>query len=155
MDSHDRSQTEGLLSGEGGHAGHRAGVVLWLGPHQRKSILKANVAGAACASHPGMPQAAFTIQEPPLHAKERPMPEESQAELFARLFETSPEFQRLARKHREYDHAILDMDRIYYFTSEQERKRKELQKRKLALKDQMQVLLAAARNDGRNGTPAG
>ena len=80
------------------------------------------------------------------------MPEESPAVLFARLFETNAEFQHLARKHREYDHAIIEMDRIYYLTSEQERKRKDLQKKKLALKDQMQALLTAARTNGRNGT---
>jgi hypothetical protein len=41
--------------------------------------------------------------------------------------EESPEFRRPAEKHREFDIKIGEFDRIYYLTSEQERKRKELQ----------------------------
>jgi uncharacterized protein YdcH (DUF465 family) len=77
--------------------------------------------------------------------------EETEAQLFARLREENPEFQRLAEKHREFDLKISEFDRIYYLTSEQERKRKELQKLKLTIKDQMHVIMHQYR---RNHTPA-
>ena len=66
---------------------------------------------------------------------------ETEAQLFARLKEEHPEFRRLAEKHREYDQKIGEFDRIYYLTTEQERKRKELQKMKLVLKDQMYAIM--------------
>ncbi|MBZ0170293.1 hypothetical protein MELA_00184 [Candidatus Methylomirabilis lanthanidiphila] len=77
--------------------------------------------------------------------------EETEAQLFARLREENPEFQRLAEKHREFDQKISELDRIYYLTSEQERKRKELQKLKLTIKDQMHTLM---RQHRLNHTPA-
>jgi uncharacterized protein YdcH (DUF465 family) len=76
--------------------------------------------------------------------------EETEAQLFARLREENPEFNRLAEKHREFDVKISELDRIYYLTSEQERKRKELQKLKLTIKDQMHVMM---RQHQRNHTP--
>jgi len=66
---------------------------------------------------------------------------DTEAQLFARLKEESPEFRRLAEKHREFDIKIGEFDRIYYLTSEQERKRKELQKLKLKIKDEMYVIM--------------
>jgi uncharacterized protein YdcH (DUF465 family) len=66
---------------------------------------------------------------------------ETEAQLFARLKEEHPEFRRLAEKHREFDQKIGEFDRIYYLTSEQERKRKELQKMKLIVKDQMYAIM--------------
>jgi len=67
--------------------------------------------------------------------------EETEAQLFARLREGDPEFRRLAEKHRDFDIKISEFDRIYYLTSEQERKRKELQKLKLRIKDEMHVIM--------------
>ena len=67
--------------------------------------------------------------------------EETEAQLFARLRDENPEFQRLADKHREFDLKIGEFDRIYYLTSEQERKRKELQKLKLKVKDEMYIIM--------------
>lgn len=66
---------------------------------------------------------------------------ETEAQLFARLKEEHPEFRRLAEKHQEFDKKIETLDRIYYLTSEQERKRKELQKLKLVVKDQMYAIM--------------
>lgn len=66
---------------------------------------------------------------------------ETEAELFVRLREENLEFCRLAEKHREYDLKIGEYDRIYYLTSDQERKRKELQKLKLRIKDQMYAIM--------------
>ena len=67
--------------------------------------------------------------------------EVTEAQLFARLREEDPEFRRLAEKHRDFDVKISEFDRIYYLTSEQERKRKELQKLKLRIKDEMYVIM--------------
>ena len=67
--------------------------------------------------------------------------EETEAQLFARLRHEDPEFGRLVEKHREFDVKISEFDRIYYLTSEQERKRKELQKLKLRIKDEMYVIM--------------
>ena len=66
---------------------------------------------------------------------------ETEAQLFARLKEENSDFRRLAEKHREYDLKIMEFDRIYYLTSEQERKRKELQKMKLRIKDEMYAIM--------------
>jgi uncharacterized protein YdcH (DUF465 family) len=67
--------------------------------------------------------------------------EETEAQLCARLRDENPEFRRLVDKHREFDLKIGEFDRIYYLTSEQERKRKELQKLKLKIKDEMYILM--------------
>lgn len=72
---------------------------------------------------------------------------ETEAELFRRLKEENPEFRRLAEKHREYDEKIGEFDRIYYLTSEQERKRKELQKLKLKIKDEMYSIMRQQQNE--------
>src|SRR3990170_3398587 len=66
---------------------------------------------------------------------------ETEAQLFARLKEEDTEFRRLAEKHREFDRKIMEFDRIYYLTSDQERKRKELQKLKLKIKDEMYAIM--------------
>lgn len=71
----------------------------------------------------------------------------TEAELFERLKVENPEFRRLAEKHREYDLKIAEYDRIYYLTSEQERKRKELQKLKLKIKDEMYAIMRQYRNE--------
>ncbi len=71
---------------------------------------------------------------------------DTEAQLFARLKEENPEFRRLAEKHREFDVKIGEYDRIYYLTSEQERKRKELQKLKLKIKDEMYTIMRQYQN---------
>jgi uncharacterized protein YdcH (DUF465 family) len=72
--------------------------------------------------------------------------EQTEAQLFARLREENPDFRRLAEKHREFDQKISEFDRIYYLTSEQERKRKELQKLKLSIKDEMYHIMRQYRH---------
>ena len=72
--------------------------------------------------------------------------EETEAQLFARLREENPDFRRLYEKHREFDQKINEFDRIYYLTSEQERKRKELQKLKLRIKDEMYGIMRQQRH---------
>ncbi len=71
--------------------------------------------------------------------------EETDAKLFARLRADDPEFARLAEKHRHLDRQIGEYDRIYYLTTEQERKRKDLQKQKLLIKDQLYAMMRHAR----------
>ena len=66
---------------------------------------------------------------------------ETEAQLFARLRDLDPTFRRLAEQHREFDQKIGEFDRIYYLTSEQDRKRKELQKLKLRVKDEMYSIM--------------
>ncbi len=66
---------------------------------------------------------------------------ETDAQLFARLKAENPEFARLAEKHHHLDQQVSAFDRIYYLTSEQERKRKELQKQKLLIKDQLYTMM--------------
>lgn len=66
---------------------------------------------------------------------------ETEAQLFARLKAEHADFARLAEQHREYDKKIGEFDRIYYLTSEQDRKRKELQKLKLKVKDEMYTIM--------------
>lgn len=63
------------------------------------------------------------------------------AELFALLRTASPEFHRLARRHREIGQQMVRYDRIYYLTSEQERQLKELREQMLAVKDEMSRLM--------------
>ncbi len=79
---------------------------------------------------------------------------DTEAQLFARLKEENPEFRRLAEKHREFDIKISEFDRIYYLTSEQERKRKELQKLKLKLKDEMFAIMRQHRNEKQQVVPS-
>ena len=75
------------------------------------------------------------------------------AGLFNRLEIGNLEFRGLAEKYRELDQKITEYDRIYYLTSEQERKRKELQERQLSLKDQMsRIMRQHAEAHGRNGS---
>ena len=79
--------------------------------------------------------------------------EETEAQLFARLREEDPDFRRLAEKHREFDLKISEFDRIYYLTSEQERKRKELQKLKLRIKDEMYLIMRHYRHKHATAVP--
>ncbi len=71
--------------------------------------------------------------------------EETDAQCFARMKAENPEFSRLAEKHRQLDRLIGEFDRIYYLTSEQERKRKDLQKQKLLIKDQLYAMMRQSR----------
>lgn len=80
---------------------------------------------------------------------------ETEAQLFARLKEEDSEFRRLAEKHRDYDLKIAEYDRLYYLTTEQERKRKELQKFKLRIKDDMYAIMRKYLHQHENAVPSG
>lgn len=75
-----------------------------------------------------------------------------EAGLFTLLKTADPEFRRLAQRHSNIDQKMVQYDRIYYLTSEQERKLKELQKQKVALKDEMaRIMSEYAEDQGRGG----
>jgi len=75
-----------------------------------------------------------------------------EAGLFTLLKTANPEFRRLAERHSDIDQKMVQYDRIYYLTSEQERKLKELQKQNLALKDEMaRIMSQYAEDQGRGG----
>ena len=74
-----------------------------------------------------------------------------------RLASENQEFGGLAEKYRELDEKITEYHRVYYLTSEQERKRKELQKMQLSIKDRMSRILrdyAEERSRRRDIVPA-
>jgi uncharacterized protein YdcH (DUF465 family) len=61
-----------------------------------------------------------------------------------RLLKESEAFQRLMARHQRYEQQLADLDRIPHLTPVQELERKNLQKLKLAGKDQMMELVRAA-----------
>jgi hypothetical protein len=61
-----------------------------------------------------------------------------------RLFKQSEAFQRLWTRHQRYEQQLADLDRIPHLTPAQELERKNLQKLKLAGKDQMMEMVRAA-----------
>jgi uncharacterized protein YdcH (DUF465 family) len=63
---------------------------------------------------------------------------------FQRLLRESEAFQRLWTRHQRYEQQLADIDRVHHLTPEQELERKNLQKLKLAGKDQMMELVRAA-----------
>ena len=74
-----------------------------------------------------------------------------EAGLFTLLKTANPEFRRLAQRHSEIDEEMVQYDRIYYLTSEQERKLKALQKQKVALKDEMARIMSQHAEDHDRG----
>lgn len=77
---------------------------------------------------------------------------ETERELFALLRAKNMIFRGLCEKHQALDQKIGEYDRLYYLTSEQERKRKDLLQQKIGLKDQMyQILRQHNDANGRNG----
>jgi uncharacterized protein YdcH (DUF465 family) len=79
----------------------------------------------------------------------------TEAGLFMLLRARSAEFRQLAERHREVDQKISAYDRIYYLTSEQERKHKELQTEKFNLKNEMsRIMRLYAETNGRHGRRA-
>ncbi len=63
--------------------------------------------------------------------------EDTDSQLFTRLKAEDPEFASLAQEHRRLDQQIGAFDRIYYLTSEQERKQKDLREQKQLITDQL------------------
>lgn len=61
-----------------------------------------------------------------------------------RLLKESEAFQRLWARHQRYEQQLAELDRIPHLTPAQEFERKNIQKLKLAGKDQMMELVRAA-----------
>lgn len=61
-----------------------------------------------------------------------------------RLLKESEAFQRLWARHQRYEQQLADLDRVPHLTPAQELERKNIQKLKLAGKDQMMELVRAA-----------
>lgn len=72
---------------------------------------------------------------------------DSEAELFARLKEEKPEFRRLAEKHQELDAKIFEFERMFCSTGEQERKRMDLLRQILKIKEEMSAIKWQYRNE--------
>ena len=62
-------------------------------------------------------------------------------EIVEALRRESEEFRRIEEEHRALDERIAEMDKNRYLTTEEEMERKKLQKKKLAMKDQMAELI--------------
>ena len=59
-----------------------------------------------------------------------------------RVSREDPGFRRLQQKHREYDRRLQELQSQRYLSDEQKLEEVRLKKMKLALKDQMETMLA-------------
>jgi uncharacterized protein YdcH (DUF465 family) len=64
-----------------------------------------------------------------------------QEEIKAHLMQTSPEFQDLARQHKEYDRLVEELESKHALTSAEEIEEHRLKKLKLRVKDQMEQIV--------------
>ena len=62
-----------------------------------------------------------------------------------RLLKEDPQFQRLARKHREYEARLAELQAKRYPTEEEQREEAQLKKLKLSIKDEMERILRTSR----------
>ena len=60
-----------------------------------------------------------------------------------RVSRDDPGFRRLQQKHREYDRRLQELRSQRYLSDEEKFEEVRLKKKKLALKDQMEAMLAA------------
>ncbi|OGP56341.1 MAG: hypothetical protein A2Y65_10330 [Deltaproteobacteria bacterium RBG_13_52_11] len=66
-------------------------------------------------------------------------------ELMERLLEEDEEFRQLKEEHNWFHRKVEDLDKKAFLTPAERLKREELKKRKLALKDKMEEIMAAHR----------
>ena len=67
------------------------------------------------------------------------------------LIETNPEFRELASKHHSLDDRLHELEGKHYLSDSEQFEEISLKKRKLQIKDRMEVML----RDFRAGTPPG
>lgn len=77
--------------------------------------------------------------------------EQKDLELIRELVDTDQELAELWHRHLELEAQLENMNQRVYLTSEEQVERKRLQKIKLAGRDRMDAILAAHRQQGRQG----
>ena len=70
------------------------------------------------------------------------------------LLETNDEFRRLASMHHELDERLVQLESQHYLSSDEQIEEVTLKKKKLHLKDQMEVILRAYRQGDAHPAPA-
>jgi uncharacterized protein YdcH (DUF465 family) len=66
------------------------------------------------------------------------------------LIETNPEFRELASKHHSLDDRLHELEAKHYLSDAEQFEEVNIKKRKLHLKDQMEMMLRNSRNGPRN-----
>jgi uncharacterized protein YdcH (DUF465 family) len=69
---------------------------------------------------------------------------ENASEIRNSLEDSDPNFQRLARKHREYEQRLEELRSRKFLTADERIEETNIKKHKLALKDQMEEILRNA-----------
>lgn len=70
---------------------------------------------------------------------------EAPTEARARLLKEDPQFQRLAKKHREYETRLAELRAKRFPTEEEKVEEAQLKKLKLSIKDEMERILKGPR----------
>jgi uncharacterized protein YdcH (DUF465 family) len=66
------------------------------------------------------------------------------------LIETNPEFRELASKHHSLDDRLHELEAKHYLSNDEQFEEISIKKRKLHLKDQMELMLRNYRNGSSN-----
>ena len=66
------------------------------------------------------------------------------------LIETNPEFRELASKHHSLDDRLHELEAKHYLSNDEQFEEINIKKRKLHLKDQMELMLRSYRNGPSN-----
>ncbi|MCY3775048.1 MAG: DUF465 domain-containing protein [Candidatus Aminicenantes bacterium] len=74
-----------------------------------------------------------------------------EAALKSHLMETDKEFSRLALEHQGYERQLEELVRRVYLNPEEKLRESVIKKKKLALKDQMQVIIHRHRMEAQTG----
>jgi uncharacterized protein YdcH (DUF465 family) len=70
------------------------------------------------------------------------------------LLETNDEFRRLASMHHELDERLVQLESKHYLSSDEQIEEVTLKKKKLHLKDRLEVILRAYRQSDAHPAPA-
>lgn len=72
-------------------------------------------------------------------------------EVQQRLLEENEEFRQLKEEHNWFHRKVEDLDKKSFLTPAERQQREELKKKKLALKDKMEAMMAAYRQQKAKG----